>query len=180
MSNGDDHYRWKANTDVTVINYFSADCPHCREIFLWEDEYRKLYESKFTLIYRHSPLPKIQPLSVEKAFFAECVYRQSGDEGMFNFIKDVFTYYKKDQSDNEWARLFAEKHITRIEEFNSCVVGEGRDSVVAETKNALAHEVYSTPTISVFKAEEEVLRLNRTEINSVRRLYDSLRTNSSL
>ncbi len=170
-----EHYKWQTDSPVTVINYYSIDCPHCREIFLEESLYRKLYESTFSLVYRPSPLPDVQPLSLDKAVMAECVFRQSGDEGMFSFLTDVFTQYQTLHTDNEWVETLALAHVVDRESFTECRTGVGRDTVIKQTKQALADGVYGTPTLVVMRGNEVVLRLDRSSSRTVLNTLNSLR-----
>ncbi len=170
-----DHYKWKAPTNVTVVNYFSLDCPHCRELFMKENELLRLYDDDFSLVYRHSPLPLIQPLSLEKSIIAECVYRETDDHEFFLFIGDMFAKYKKEQTDNEWVYDIANTYVRDSALFETCLTGEGKRIVEKELERSLAHTVYGTPTIVVFVDGMQTARLNLPSARSVIRLYDSLR-----
>ena len=97
-----DHYKIKESSNkMTIVNYFSFDCPHCISLFLMEEPYIEKYKEKFNIVYRHNPLAS-QPLSAEKALISECVYDQSGDEGFFSFSHDLFYNYSynKGSKDN--------------------------------------------------------------------------------
>ena len=173
--NIDDHYKWKADSDITVINYYSIDCPHCRNLFLEENKYRELYERTFNLVYRPSPLPDVQPLSLDKAAMAECVLRQSGEESMFLFLKDVFTNYKSDQKNNVWVELIASNYVDNQVLFTECRFGEGLETVIRQAKQALADSVYGTPTIIVMKGSDTVLRLEKPNSRTVISTFNLIR-----
>ncbi len=171
----DDRYRWKTDSPITVVNYFSIDCPHCRELFALESKREIFYKNTFSLIYRHSPLPTIQPLSGEKAVIAECVREQSSDAQMFNFIRSVFESYPESQDNNDWVKSIASKFVKNQEKLGECVKGEGVKTVDRERIDALSHEVYGTPTIVVFQDEKPILRLDKTSAQIAIRIMDTLR-----
>jgi protein-disulfide isomerase len=170
-----DRFKWKTDSPIVVVNYFSLDCPHCRELYVLENKRKPFYENMFSLIYRHSPLPTIQPLSGGKAIIAECVRAQSGDVGFFNLVESIFNSYPESHSDNEWVKSIALSYVQDENEFNTCLDGDGVTVVEKETKEALSHQVYGTPTIVIFQEGVEVLRLDRTNARIVMRIMDTLR-----
>jgi protein-disulfide isomerase len=172
----EDHYKWRSSTSVTVINYFSVDCPHCRELFLKEEEMRTLYDDTFSLVYRHSPLPLIQPFSFEKSVIAECVYVETNEGQFFVFLKEIFMNYESNQMSNEWVKRIGDKYVSNQDKFNDCIITSGRETVARDLEVSLAHSVYGTPTIVVFVEGEQLVRLNLPNAKSVLRLYDSLRS----
>lgn len=173
--NSRDHYAWVASSSrLTVVNYFSLDCPFCREVFFLEEKNKERYGKVFSLVYRHSPLVS-QPLSAEKSSIAECVYRQSGDEGMFRFLSGVYNEYQEFAKTNDWVLTFAEKHVTNKVELKECVASdEIKDFINSAKQKALMYGVSRTPTVAVFKDGVLILRLNGTGEASVRRVLDSL------
>ncbi len=174
-----DRYKWKTDSDITLINYFSLDCPHCRELFIEESERQPFYENTFNLIYRHSPLPNIQPLSGGKAVMAECVRMQSGDQGFYDFIESVYSMYRENHSDNEWVEALALDFVPDEKIFTKCLLSEGPRIVERAHKETLSHRVYGTPTIAIFRDGTEVLRLDKTNVETVLRIMDSLRRTES-
>ncbi len=171
----EDHYKWRSGSPVTVINYFSPDCPHCRELFLKEEELRNFYKDTFSLIYRHSPLPLIQPLSFEKSVIAECVFEETNEEQFFAFLKEVFLKYQREQNNNEWVKKISNSYVSNQDRFTDCVSSAGREEIERDLEVSLAHGVYGTPTIIVFVNGEQSLRLNLASSQAALRLYDSFR-----
>lgn len=173
--NASDHYKWKNDeTPYTIVNYFSMDCPHCKELDAIEEKNRIAYEKAFSLIYRHSPLA-IQPLSGEKAVIAECVYNQLGDEEMFKFISDSYVHYEAFSRNNVWIQNLAKKYSKNISLLEGCFSGEEMKGFINDKKNeAASYGVRGTPTIAVFKEGVLLLRLDTVGENSVRRVMDYL------
>jgi thiol-disulfide isomerase/thioredoxin len=170
-----DRYKWRSSSSLTVVNYFSLDCPHCRELFALEDEKESFYKDNFSLIYRHSPLPMIQPLSGEKAVISECVREQSGDQGMFDFVGSLFGAYPKGHTSNEWVRSLALGFVQNREAFRVCLNGSGLETLEREREETLSYGVYGTPTIVVFKGTTPILRLDKTSARTAIRIMDALR-----
>lgn len=171
----EDHYKWKSSSPYTVVNYFSLDCPHCRKVDAIENAAEEKYKSAFTLIYRHSPLPSIQPLSPGKAVIAECVYEQTGDTGMFSFISDLYDHYQPLATDNAWTELLGQGYIHDKTTFHACIVSNiAKEKIEHETRQALAYGVAGTPTIAIFKNGVLVKRFDTTGEGSVKRIMDSL------
>lgn len=154
-----DHYKWKSNSPYTVVNYFSMDCPNCREVDATEEKYKTIYEKSFSLIYRHSPLPS-QPLSGEKAVIAECVYQQSGNEGMFAFISDSYANYRSFAKDNKWVIDIAKKYVQDSSSLGNCFSSSEMKAFINNKKiEAVSQGVEGTPTIGVFKGDVLMFRV---------------------
>jgi thiol-disulfide isomerase/thioredoxin len=168
-----DRFRWKAETGIEVVNYFSFDCPYCRTLSLKEEELADQYRDAFSLAYRHSPLPLIQPLSVEKAYIGECVRILGGDRTFFDFVDAVFSAYPPEHTDNMWMEDIAEKYVSS-ESLATCKVVEGKAIIRESIEQSLAHGIYGTPTILVFKDGAQVLELDRPSIQAVVELYTTL------
>ncbi len=146
-----DHYKWKADSPYTIVSYFSLDCPHCRKLDEIEEKHKDSYDTAFTLVYRHSPLPS-QPLSGQKALIAECVYEQSGDEGMFKYITDSYKNYRFITKNNDWTIDIAKKYVDDSQKLDTCIASDEMALRISRFKNkAISYNVLGTPTIGLFK-----------------------------
>ena len=155
----EDHYLlYDKKNIITLVNYFSLDCDHCKKAYLLEDGLISTLATSsknINIIYRHNPLLS-QPLSKEKALISECVYNQTGDAQFFNFIKEVFVLYKK-SNNNLWVKDIAKKYLTSQEKFDQCLISIAMKEKIQKQKNdnVLSGITY-TPTILVYQNKEFV------------------------
>lgn len=175
VPNVSDHYKWKNKSEYTFVNYFSLDCPYCLKVSEMEDENRVKYENSFNLIYRHSPLTDIQPLSAEKAVIAECVFVQSGNDTFFKYVSYVFSHYEHSKNYNTWAKIVAEKFVGDSEKLHECINSESMKAFITKKRTEnLSYKINGTPTIAVFKGENLILRIDRSGESQIQRVMDSL------
>jgi protein-disulfide isomerase len=149
-----DHYKLKNNNaTTTIVNYFSMDCSHCRELFLKEDVLLRenpVLASKINLIYRHNPLAS-QPLSQEKALIGECVYQQTDDTTFFAFIRSVFERYNEDEQNNLWVKKIAYTFIPSQSSFDKCLSdSQIQDALQKQKNDSLLSAIIYTPTLLVY------------------------------
>jgi protein-disulfide isomerase len=169
-----DMYKWKSSGPYTVVNYFSLDCPHCLELDKIENEQYLKYREHFSLVYRHSPLTDIQPLSGGKAVITECVRRNSSAERMFLFISDVYENYREENS-NHWVEEMAKKYVDDQKKLEECVGSEEvKDFITKKRKEALSYNINGTPTLAVFKDGAQVARFDRPSASVAKKIMDSL------
>ena len=175
--NENDHYKIKnANAKVTVINYISLDCPHCKEAYLLEDN--NLYKYKnMSLIYRHNPLD-IQPLSPEKALIAECVFENTlEDKVFFDFISKAFSDFDKDNKNNIWFKKMAYNFVKSKEAFNLCLEADVIKESIQNTKyKNIISGINYTPTLLVFvdgRFEKKFENLNAKQVIKILDFYSS-------
>lgn len=148
-----DHYRIQSKKSrITLVNYISLDCIHCKKAFINEDAFLSTLatSSGISIIYRHNPLAS-QPLSQEKALISECVYRQTNDTIFFEFIKNVFGSYNESQKNNAWVKKIAYTFVPSQKLLDTCINDESVRMLIQKQKyeNIIAGIEY-TPTILVF------------------------------
>ncbi len=155
-----DHYKVRdASNTITIVNYFSMDCVHCRKAYLFEEKLLAKYGDKVNLVYRHNPLPDIQPLSPEKALIAECVYNQGGDVTMFRFMGETYEKFDIVNQDNNWIKDIANKYVDDKDKLASCMVDPKEKEKLSIAKNkAIASDVTRTPTIAIYEGSKLIER----------------------
>jgi thiol-disulfide isomerase/thioredoxin len=154
VSTAYDHYKIKnKEARVTIVNYFSLDCPYCKKLYDLEEDFLQTspdLAKKLNIIYRHNPLA-IQPLSQGKALIAECVYRQQGDEVFFKFVKRVFKEHQDSYLDNVWVKDIAYKMVPSVKDLDLCVHDATVQNSIQTQKNQnLVEDIQYTPTLLVF------------------------------
>lgn len=148
---------------ITVINYFSLDCPYCRKLFFDEKKFVEQYGNRVNFAFRDKPLSS-NPLSYEKALIKECIYINNGNsnEKYFQFSEDVFTNYENKGNnlrDNQWVMKIALKYVDQ-ETLNICLNDEKlKQKILGFRMSADASQIVWTPTIVVFKDGTEVERI---------------------
>ncbi len=164
-----DHYKIRnVGNTITIVNFFSMDCVHCRKAYLFEEKLLAKYGDKVNLVYRQNPLPEIQPLSPEKALIAECVYNQGGDETMFRFITDVYINFDIVNQNNNWIKKIAEKYVDNKEKLTSCIADPKEKEKISIAKNkAIASDVTRTPTIAIYQGSKLIERNDGMNENNV-------------
>lgn len=150
-----DHYKIRNDSaPITIINYISMDCVHCKNAYIAEDAFlASLPEEKrnINLVYRHNPLAS-QKLSQEKALISECVYQQGGNKAFFAFISNVFSSYNEDQKDNLWVKNIATSYVTSQELLETCTRDEKTRNLIQQQKNEnIIAEINETPSLLIFR-----------------------------
>lgn len=173
----DDKYlHFKEGNRVTVINYFSLDCPFCRKLFTAEERFVQEFGDRVNFVFRDKPLSS-EPLSYEKALIKECVYLNNGnsDERYFAFSKDVFSNYENKGNNlrnNEWVKKLSLQYISE-EQLNSCLQDENlKRKILGFRMKADASQIVWTPTIVVFKDGVEVDRIPKVWADIYRKVLE--------
>jgi len=175
--NDSDHYRFKNNSNYTAVLYFSMDCVDCRKAESFIDKLQDKYKDKFNLVYRHSPLTRSEPFSAEKAVISECVYRQSGDKGMFDFISDMYKNYKITQTNNDWVIFIAKKYVKDSELLNDCLNGQDAKDLISRYKTeAMIDGVISVPSVGIFNNGKLVARYDNLGGDTLIKILNYLST----
>ena len=84
-----DHYKGSPNPTITIIEYSDFECPFCARIHTTLDQLVK-ENSNLAWVYRHLPLDNIHPLATPAALASECVAREEGNEGFWQFADTIF------------------------------------------------------------------------------------------
>lgn len=176
-----DHYRLKSTTSrVTLVNYISLDCIHCRKSYINEDAFLSTLATSsknINIIYRHNPLAS-QPLSQEKALISECVYKQTNDAIFFEFIKNIFSSYDDSQKNNQWVKKLAYRFVPSKEILDTCINDETVRAIIQKQKNEnIIFDIRYTPTILIFvdgKFIKKYESLNSTGMLELLKYYISI------
>ena len=71
-----DHSVGPADAPITLVEYGSYDCPHCRQALPILDEIRRQYEAPLRFVYRHFPQETRHSVSERAAEAAEAAAAQ--------------------------------------------------------------------------------------------------------
>ena len=162
---GEKYLHYKEGNTVTVINYFSLDCPYCRKLFTIEKRFIIEFGDRVNFAFRDKPLDS-NPLSYEKALLKECIYlkNDNSNEKYFQFVEEVFANYENKENNlrnNNWVKEIAKKYISN-EQLESCLVDESlKQKILGFRAKADASQIFWTPTIVVFKDGVEVERIEK-------------------
>jgi thiol-disulfide isomerase/thioredoxin len=173
---GEKYLHFKEGNNITVVNYFSLDCPYCRRLFFEEKKLVEQYGGKVNFAFRDKPLSS-NLLSYEKALIKECVYINNGnsDEKYFGFSEDVFLNYENKSNNlrnNEWVKTLALKYVSQ-EVLNDCLVDEMlKQKILGFRMAADASQIVWTPTIVVFKDGVEVERIEKVWAEIYRKVLE--------
>ena len=174
------YLHFKEGNTVTVINYFSLDCPFCRKLFFTEKEFVQKYGDKANFAFRDKPLSSYS-LSYEKALIKECIYlnvagevgeeKRNKDRKYFEFSEEVFKNYIQ-SSDNDWVKEIAKKYISN-DQLQSCLIDESlKQKILGFRAKADASQIFWTPTIVVFKNGVEVERIEKVWADIYKKVLD--------
>jgi thiol-disulfide isomerase/thioredoxin len=158
---GEKYLHFKEGNRLTVINYYSLDCPFCRKLFFEEKKFVQKYGDEVNFAFRDKPLSS-NILSYEKAIIKECIYinNNNSDEKYFKYSEDIFANYQN-SSDNAWARKVALKYIPSSV-LENCLKDESlKQKIFGFRAAADASQIFWTPTIVLFKDGVEVERIEK-------------------
>lgn len=162
------YLHFRPENKLTVINYFSLDCPFCRTLFYAEEEFVKIYGDRVNFAFRDKPLSS-NPLSYEKALIKECIYlnNDNSNDKYFQFTKEIFQNYEQELSlqnnrgNNNWVKKRALNYISE-EQLNTCLNDEKlKQKILQFRAQADVSQVFWTPTIVLFKDGVEVERIEK-------------------
>ncbi len=149
----DDKYRWASPSKYTLVIYESLDCQYCRKLNAEIYKNISYLRWKFNLVYRSAPLVDLEPFAAEKSLIAECVYRDSWIDKMFDFIDRVYSDYQVYHRDNIWVKNIAKKIMSAPQSLENCMTDPSQKSKIAnDIKNLAIDGISSTPSIGIYYA----------------------------
>jgi len=170
-----EHVFWEGSEEIVVIEYFSIDCPGCRNLLLEKETLPDKVKSQVRLIYRWFPLLNLHPQSLERAIIAECVSSVSGDSSFFAFLKSVAQLYQEKTSENVWLIDIAKQYVHDEIQFEECVSNKHTIDIINHQRaGGYSMGVFSTPTFIVIKKGESIKKFDLVGSVSGKRLLESL------
>lgn len=92
----DDHIYGDPNALIKLVVYSDADCQYCRSLY---PRLKKIVDSyppeTVAMVYRHVPLYEFRGSIDKEEIVSECVAREQGNEGFFNFMDALFARLPK-------------------------------------------------------------------------------------
>jgi len=85
-----DFIRGAANGRITIVEFSDFECPFCQRFKPSIAQALREYPNDVRVVYKHFPLDSIHPDARPAAIAAECVGRQKGSEGFYNFHDALF------------------------------------------------------------------------------------------
>lgn len=84
-----DRIHGAAKAPYSIIVYSDLECPYCKRFAGVAEKAAAAVGDKVNVVWRHYPLDFHGKVAVQEAVTAECVARQSGDNGFFKFVNAV-------------------------------------------------------------------------------------------
>jgi protein-disulfide isomerase len=166
------YLHFKEGNKLTIINYFSLDCPFCRRLFFEEKKIVDTYGDKVNFAFREKTL-STTPLHYENALIKECIYikNENSDEKYFQFVDEVFSNYIEAKN-NDWLKQIALKYISP-EQLDDCLQDEKlKQTIIGFRAKADASQIVWTPTIVLFKNGVEVERIEKVWVDIYRKVLE--------
>ena len=92
----DDHIYGERNALIKIIEYSDTDCQYCRALYPRLKRIVDYYPpGTVAMIYRHIPIYEFRGSIDKEEIMSECVARERGNEGFFNFIGALFARLPK-------------------------------------------------------------------------------------
>lgn len=150
-----DHLRGNAEAPIILIEYSDFQCPFCARIH--PDLARIVDESNggIAWVYRHLPLNSIHPEAMSAAIASECIAKQLGSEGFWQFADAIFA----DQDSMSAAAYvaLAGRLGANVQEFSACTVsGEFDERIATHALEASQNGGTGTPFTVVVKGDLQV------------------------
>lgn len=114
-----DYVLGNRDAEVVLIEYSDLECPFCERFHPTGKQAVEEYGDKIAWVYRHFPLETIHPRALPGAVASECVGKEAGSEGFWQFIDMVFTDQTKYLTD-EGLRKAAIASGANGDSFDSC------------------------------------------------------------
>ena len=84
-----DHLFGDETARISVIVYSDMECPYCKRFAGVPESAAAKFEHQVNVVWRHFPLEMHGANARLEANAAECVAKQAGNEGFFNFVNQV-------------------------------------------------------------------------------------------
>jgi protein-disulfide isomerase len=141
----DDHILGPEDAKITLVEYGSYDCPHCRQALSILAEVRKRYDAPLRLVYRHFPRETRHSISERAAEAAEA----AGKQGKF---WEMHNHLLENQHALDDANLIAYATLLGLDtqQFASDLEsGAHASRVLRQFQSGLDSGVRSTPTFFI-------------------------------
>jgi protein-disulfide isomerase len=144
--------RGPKDAKVTIVEYSDFQCPFCSRVFTTvENDVIKVYGDKVRFVFKNFPLSSIHPWAEDAAVASECAFRQGNDpfwkmyDGLFSKQAEITKENLRDKTSE-----IAKDAGMDVGKFQECLDGkQTMDAVQADTKEATALGVNSTPTFFI-------------------------------
>ena len=144
--------RGPKDAKVTIVEYSDFQCPFCSKVYgTVENDVIKVYGDKVRFVFKNFPLSSIHPWAEDGAVASECAFRQGNDkfwkmyDGLFLQQADITKENLRDKTSE-----IAKNAGMDVGKFQECLDGkQALDAVQADTKEATALGVNSTPTFFI-------------------------------
>ena len=144
--------RGPKDAKVTIVEYSDFQCPFCSKVYSTvENDVIKVYGDKVRFVFKNFPLSSIHPWAEDAAVASECAFRQGNDkfwkmyDGLFSQQGDITKDNLRDKTTE-----IAKNAGMDVGKFQECLDGKQTlDAVQADTKEATALGVNSTPTFFI-------------------------------
>src|SRR5580658_3564997 len=141
----DEHILGPDTANVTLVEYGSYDCPHCRQAIGVLTDVRRRYDAPLRLVYRHFPQETKRSISERAAVAAEAADAQ----GKF---WEMHAYLLENQNALDDANLIAYATMLGLDTMRFTADMESRvfsGRVLRQFQGGLESGVHSTPTFFI-------------------------------
>ena len=142
----EDHVRGSKNATVTLVEYSDFECPFCARFHTTLQQVRETYGDKVAIAYRHYPL-SFHPSAQKAAEASECVAKQKGNDGFWQYNDRIFEDNLKNNSITlETVNQAAQAAGVNMDQFKTCLdSGEMAKKVADQMAEGSGIGVSGTP-----------------------------------
>lgn len=141
-----DYVRGNENAKVVLLEYSDFECPYCGRFHPTTNQALQEYGGKVAVAFRHFPL-SFHPNAQKAAEAAECVGKQKGADGFWQYADAIFLVNQKDgKLTPEAITAAATQAGVNMEQFKSCLdSGEMAEKVKGQAAGGGTAGVTGTP-----------------------------------
>ena len=141
-----EHILGNPNAEVMIVEYSDTECPFCKR---FHQTMHSIVETdpRVAWTYKHYPIPQLHELAFNESLASECAWEQSGNNGFWNYIDEIYERTNSNDSLPPTELLvIAEDLNLDTREFSTCLEEERyKDKVQADIAEGQSNGVTGTP-----------------------------------
>ncbi len=140
----EDYIFGNPNAEIFVVTYTDAECPYCKKFhetmldIIKNEDYIK--EGNVAWVVRHSPIPKLHPLALQKSTALECAGSLGGNDFFWKYINKIFEEIplKGSLKLSRFSEIAVEQGLNKTK-FEACMKKDSTKKAIQEDLNSAAN-----------------------------------------
>ncbi len=140
----EDHIFGNPDAEIFVVTYTDAECPYCKKFhetmldIIKNEDYIK--EGSVAWVVRHSPIPQLHPLALQKSAALECAGLLGGNDVFWKYINKIFEEIplKGSLELSRFSEIASEQGLNKTK-FEACMKKDSTKETIQEDLDSAAN-----------------------------------------